>query len=162
IPSLHQNEAGAIYCGFSDAGSLNCPTGQECCLGGQISGTFAAEQCATYGTACTNGGSPDAGTGNSAAIDIACNQISDCTANGNSGATACCLQGAKAPAPVTGCGYDKSTGGNAIVCEGSSGGGTATPCAAGEIQICSSQADCPTGTTCTPGKWKIYQIGFCL
>jgi hypothetical protein len=47
------------------------------------------------------------------------------------------------------------------VCEGTAGGTTATACAAGETQVCSSQADCPTGTTCTAGKWKLYQLGFC-
>jgi hypothetical protein len=119
------------------------------------------EQCATFGGTCTNSGNPDAGSGNLLAVPIECNQVSDCVANGNANATACCLQGAKAPTPVAGCGYDKSTNGNAIVCEGTAGG-AATPCAAGEVQICSSQADCPSGTTCTPGKWKLYQIGFCL
>ena len=162
IPALHQDEAGSIFCGYDDAGtSFSCTPGQQCCLGGEINSVFAPQVCATFGSDCTNGGNPDAGTGNFVAVPIACNQIADCIANGNANATACCLQGAKAPTPVTGCGYDKSTNGSAIVCEGTAGG-AATPCAAGEIQICSSQADCPTGTTCTAGKWKLYQLGFCL
>jgi hypothetical protein len=102
-----------------------------------------------------------------AAIGIACNQTSDCAANGMTGSVACCLQGAKGPNPVTGCGYDKASSGTAVVCEATTGGTTTDAgymvgtCLAGETQICSSDTDCPTGTTCKPGKWKIYQIGFC-
>jgi hypothetical protein len=141
--------------------------GQECCLGGSIGGgNFAPQECATYGTTCTNGGGADAST-NEQAIAIACNQVSDCVANGKTGATACCLQGAKCTSGYTctgspgACPYPKYSDGVAIVCEGTGGGTTATACAAGETQVCSSQADCPTGTTCTPGKWKLYQLGFC-
>jgi Cys-rich repeat protein len=64
-----------------------------------------------------------------------------------------------------GCSYLKSTKGSAIVCEGTGGGAdggvTSTACATGEVQVCSSDADCPSGMSCQPGKWKIYQIGFC-
>jgi hypothetical protein len=28
--------------------------------------------------------------------------------------------------------------------------------------MCSQQSDCPSGTTCTAGRWKIYEVGFCL
>ena len=141
--------------------AFNCNAPQQCCLGGEINAVFSDEVCAAYGSFCTNG-TDAGGTGNAPAVPVECNQISDCRANGNTGATACCLQGATAPALVAGCGYDKSTHGNDIVCEGDAGGTTATACQAGEIQICSSQADCPANTTCTAGKWKIYQIGFCL
>jgi hypothetical protein len=156
VPSLHPDPAGTIFCGFgADGGSLSCQTGQECCLGGSLGGgTFGPQECATYGSTCTNGGDPDAG--GSLAIPIACLQIADCTANGVASAGACCLQGATAPADQPGCTYPRSKSGSAIVCE------TAPACAVGEVQICSSQADCPTGTTCTPGKWKIFQVGFCL
>jgi hypothetical protein len=164
IPSLHQNAAGDVYCGFdTDGGHIECVVDAGtgfCCLGGSIGGgQYAPQMCAANAAGCTNGGSADAG--GSAAIPIQCNQISDCPLNGATGATACCLQNGSVPATVPGCGYPKSKGGTAIVCEGT-GGGAATACAAGEVQICSSQADCPSGTTCTAGKWKIYQIGFCL
>ena len=159
IPSLHANPAGDVYCGYgADGGTIDCLTGTQCCLGGSIGGgMYDPQVCSNWnalGTGCDN---PDGG-----GIGIACNQISDCTANGMANATACCLQGASA-APVTGCGYDKAKNGTAIVCEGNGDGGTgATACAVGETQICSSNADCPTGTTCQAGKWKIYQVGFCL
>ncbi len=153
IPSLHANTPGDIYCGYGapDGGDLDCLTGSMCCLGGSIGGgQYAPQVCGTWnaaGSGCTN---PDGG-----GIGIACNQISDCTANSDAGFGACCLQGGS-EAMVAGCGYPKAKDGNAIACES-----TAT-CAIGEIPICSSQADCPSGTTCTAGKWKIYQIGFCL
>jgi hypothetical protein len=92
-----------------------------------------------------------------------CAQIADCKANGVSNAVACCLRGATAPSDAPTCTYPKATLGTAVVCESSDAGATAAaPCGAGEVQICSSQADCPTGTTCTPGKWKILEVGFCL
>jgi len=161
-PTLHQDEAGIIYCGFSGA-ALDCVTGQECCLGGYLvdAGAFAAQQCVTYGATCTNGvyGSDAAAP----PIPVACAQISDCKANGVSNAVACCLRGATAPADAPTCIYPRATLGTAVVCESSDAGATgAAPCAVGEVQICSSQIDCPTGTTCTAGKWKILDVGFCL
>jgi Cys-rich repeat protein len=165
IPQLRPNPAGDVYCGFgADGGHIEClaDAGQGyCCLGGSLGGgQYAPQICAAMAAGCVNG-APDAG--GSAAIPIECNQISDCPTNGSPGASACCLQGASAPAEVAGCGYLKSKGGTAIVCEGTGGGAdaAATACAAGEVQICSANSDCPTGTTCQPGKWKIYQIGFC-
>ena len=159
-PTLHVNEAGTIFCGFADA-DIDCPTGQECCLGGYLDGgAFAAQQCAAYGATCTNGtlGS-DA---DSPPIPVMCAQISDCKANGLSKAVACCLRGATAPVDQPTCVYPRATLGTAIVCESSDAGANgAAACATGEVQICSSQADCPTGTTCTPGKWKILDLGFC-
>jgi hypothetical protein len=160
-PMLRPDEAGTIYCGFgaADGGSLTCATGTECCLGGGLGGSmFAPQECATYGATCTNGGG-DAASTNEQPIAIECAQISDCTANGKQ-ATACCLQGAKS-STVAGCGYPKYSDGTGIVCEGT-GGGAVTACASGEVQVCSAQSDCPAQTTCTAGKWKILQLGFCM
>jgi hypothetical protein len=152
IPVLHQRPGGTLYCGSdADGGVLLCATGQECCLGGSLGGAlYAPWVCAPFGTACPNGG--DAGP----ALPIMCNQIADCVANGVAGAMSCCLQGASAPADVPGCTYPKSTGGAAVVCE------TSAQCAPGEVRFCASQVDCPGGTTCTAGKWKGTQPGFCL
>jgi hypothetical protein len=163
IPMVHQNPPGDIYCGYdTDGGALECLASAGdgmCCLGGSLgNGMYAAQVCSPNAmVGCPNGGEEAGGT---PAIPIQCNQIADCTANGFPGATACCLQGASAPSVVPGCGYLTSRFGSAIVCEGSGGGG-ATSCAAGEVQICSSPADCPSGTTCAVGKWKIFQLGFC-
>jgi hypothetical protein len=157
-PTLHQNPAGDLYCWLgSDGGVLDCLASSgagTCCLGGLITaGNYAPDICAANATGCTNG-APDAG--GTAAIPIQCWQVIDCAPNGVSGALSCCIRGATPPAPVPGCGYLRSRAGSAVVCE-------PTPtCAMGDVQVCSSQADCPTGTTCTPGKWKIFDVGFCL
>jgi hypothetical protein len=156
-PTLHQDPSGNIFCGYgADGGKVECTTGTECCLGGDLGGgTFAPEQCGARGGTCTNGGEIDAG--GSPAVPIGCMQIADCTANGVASAAACCLQGATSTAT---CSYPKAEYGTAVVCEtGNTSPGT---CAAGELEICSSQSDCPTGTTCTAGKWKLFQVGFCL
>ena len=100
----------------------------------------------------------------STSVGVACNQISDCVANGFTGRLSCCLQGASV-GPMVGCGYPRARDGTAIVCEPwpfGDGGVEAVPCAAGETNICQSEADCPTGTTCTPGKWGLFQVGFCM
>lgn len=157
IPSLHTSEAGAIFCGYLPDGgsSFSCTTGQECCLGGKQGTSFLPEKCLTFGATCDNP-LPDAST--SPGLAIECNQNADCTANGQSGAV-CCLQGATTPVQVAGCGYYKSTQGTAITCETANAGACTGPT---DIQICEQQADCPSGKTCTPMKWKLYQLGFCL
>ena len=155
-PTLHPSDAGAIYCGFVDGGSLICGTGQQCCLGGKVGNTFQNQDCVTWGGTCDNP-PPDSGT--SPPVPIECGQNSDCTANGAASGSVCCLQGGTAPAQVAGCSYYKSSpGGSSIVCSAGSNG--ACP-GSTDIQICSSDTDCPQGKTCTPMKWKIYQLGFC-
>lgn len=154
IPQLRTSEAGTIFCGYLPDGGpgFNCNLGQQCCLGGSTGGgSFADQKCVGFGAACDNP-PPDAGT------PIECTQNADCTANGQPSSDVCCLQGAGAPAIVAGCGYYKSQGGKQITCEAADAGA----CASGEIQVCSQQADCPTGKTCTPMKWKLYQLGFCM
>jgi hypothetical protein len=159
-PTLHVTTPGSIYCGFDvDGGSFYCPSSQECCLGGSLgTAEFAPDECSAFGSVCTN----PVGT----SIPIECSQISDCTANGVSGAV-CCLQGVSAaPSIVAGCSYYKEYGGSAVTCESPDGGaidaGGGTPsCATGEVQICQQDADCPIGKTCIPMAWKVFDIGFC-
>lgn len=143
-PGLHPEDAGTIFCGFADAGKLECTTGNQCCLGGKLGQGFAPEQCVQFGSACTNGA--DGG------LPVQCGQPSDCTANGQANSV-CCLRG-NAPAQVAGCGYYKASGGQGTFCEQS--------CQTGETQLCESNGDCPSGKTCTPFKWKVLQFGFCL
>jgi hypothetical protein len=156
IPSLHTSEAGAIFCGYQPDGgpAFSCSTGMQCCLGGKVGQNFLPEDCVTFGGACDNP-PPDA---SSPGLPIECNQNADCTANGKTG-NVCCLQGASAPALVQGCGYYKSSLGAAITCETASAGACT---GASDIQICEQQSDCPSAKTCTPMKWKLYQLGFCL
>ena len=156
-PTLHADDAGSIYCGFGggDAGSLYCATGTQCCLGGKLGTGYLNQDCPTWGGSCDNP-APDAG-GTVPALPIQCEQNSDCTANGMANKV-CCLQGATAPTQVTGCTYDKSTQGTAIVCSTPTNG--ACP-GATDVQICSSNSDCPQGKTCTAMKWKILQLGYC-
>ncbi|HEY1960248.1 MAG TPA: hypothetical protein VGH28_31780 [Polyangiaceae bacterium] len=158
IPSLHVDEAGAIFCGFGtgDAGSIVCTTGTQCCLGGEVGQTFQGQDCVAYGAACDN---PPADSGAAIpSIPVECAQNSDCTANGKTG-NVCCLQGAKGPTAVAGCGYSKATNGTGVVCEAPTNGACT---GATDIQICSADSDCPTGKTCQAGKWKILQVGFCM
>ena len=125
--------------------------------------------CVAFGNTCMN---PSTG----GAQPIECNQNNDCTANGMAGA-ACALQGASAmPSMPTGCTYFKVSSGSTkgIVCEMPDGGaaedggdaaaatGVPTCSGAGDIQICSSAADCPARKTCTPMKWSIFDVGFCM
>jgi hypothetical protein len=158
-PTLHEESAGTIFCGVSATGvSLACIPGEQCCEGGGLGGgMFAPNACAPFGAVCTNGGGDEAGS-NEQPIPIECAQISDCAADGRP-ASACCLQGGK-NSTLAVCSYPKFSDGVAIVCEGT--GGAVQSCAAGEVQVCSSQADCPTGTTCVAGKWKLFQLGFCM
>lgn len=164
LPTLHANPAGSIFCGYGpdvdaggDGGTITCGVGSQCCLGGEVSASsgYSPQTCSTWtanGVGCDN---PAADSGAEyAAIGIACNQNSDCTSNGQATGGSCCLVGATV-STVAGCSYPKAKSGTVIQCE-------STPsCAAGEIQVCSAQADCPTGTTCTAGKWKLYDLGFC-
>jgi hypothetical protein len=168
-PQLHPNPAGDVYCGYASddaGGTIDCLSDSgtpQCCLGGTLGSGFAPQACVAFGVGncaadTAEGTKPD---------DIQCNQISDCTANGVTGA-ACCLQGTTStPAAQAGCTptWYKQSGGKAIACEvsdaGTTGGGVPS-CASGEVQVCSSDLDCPTGTFCQAMSWKIFDIGFCL
>ncbi len=152
-PSLHPDEGGTIYCGYeTDGGMLLCQTGQECCIGGSLGGAqWAPQECAAFGSPCTNGDD-----GGQPPVPMECSQAADCVANGVASPVSCCLKGVNPPTDPPGCTYPKARYGTGMVCE------TSAQCAPGEVQICSVQTDCPNGTTCTAGKWKLFQVGFCL
>ena len=149
-PVLHVEEAGTLPCQLgADGGPLFCSTGTQCCDGNPLAGGgFAANDCETWGGACSNG---DAG-----GRPIECYQPADCTANGVQ-ATNCCLVGATAPT-ANACGYYRSIGGQAVQCEANIN----RTCAAGEISVCATTGDCMPGQTCVPMNWKIFQLGFCM
>ena len=113
-------------------------------------GMYAANDCEPWGTVCSNGGA--------GGLPLECNQVADCTANGGPAMSACCLVGATTPALVLACGYYKSIGGQRVVCETNIDG----DCGSGEINVCSSDRDCPGGMTCTPMDWNIFQFGVCM
>lgn len=183
-PRLHASTPGDIFCGYTDAGHFDCMTGQQCCLGGKQGSGFAPETCTTWGDTCSNGTNPIpieceqpqdcAANGKPGAV---------CCLKGGASVPA--------PVAGCDPGDLKSKGGKAIVCEGggtvgdagaTDGGadgsatddgggasdagaadaGAATGCATGELQVCESQSDCPSGKTCTPTRWKLYEIGVCL
>jgi hypothetical protein len=152
IPALHPADPGSLYCGGNDAATtFYCDAGLECCLGGKVGSQFAPDQCASWDTACPN---PLDGS-----MPIECEQTSDCTVNAKV-TSVCCLQGATAPAPTSGCPASdlKAMDGTGTVCE------PGTTCSAsGDLQICETQAECAgIGKTCTAFHWKIFQMGFCM
>ena len=169
IPTVHMQTAGSIYCGFAagDAGgTLTCSTGQECCVGNSIGGgNYAPDECQTWGTDCTN---PTADAGPfGAGLPVECEQTGDCTVNGGggeggageggAGGMVCCLKGTT-PTQVAGCpaGDIKASGGKGTACE------VGSACSAGEVQVCGSDADCPSGMKCAGFRWKIIEMGFCM
>jgi hypothetical protein len=136
--TLHPPHAGStatIYCpfGMGDAGaSLYCDHGtQHCCE--PSSGTATCEPSAT----------PCAGT----AVDWQCQDPGDCPSG-----QVCCGMGTLVLG-TTGCGNYAS---------GFHGTRCATSCAAmTEIQMCTSDAECTGGTTCTPFRTHGAQVGGC-
>jgi hypothetical protein len=124
-------------------------TGQECCIGGATtSGGFANDDCEMWGNNCTN--PPGMG------LQVECNQPADCAAN-NKPNNICCLNGTL-PAQLAGCptGDIKATGGTGATCN------AGTSCGAGNTQLCLQDSDCTAPMKCTPFRWKIVQLGFCM
>lgn len=168
-PSLSEllADSGAIFCTVTGSGPFECPPYQVCCLGGLVNGSPAPDECSALGTPCSNG-TGDAGP--EAPLTIECNGIVDCVAQGLPGATSCCLKGAQT---TSGCSFPLLSGGNSIACETDDDGGldaaapevdgsvVATPCAAGETQVCDRPSDCPTGKTCTAATWNGRPLGIC-
>jgi hypothetical protein len=169
IPTVHASPAGSIYCGYApgDSGAtITCTTGQECCIGNSIGGgNYAPDQCQTWGSDCTD---PTADGGPyGAGLQVLCEQTADCTVNaaggdggsaeGGAGGMVCCLKGTT-PMQVAGCptGDLKASGGQGTACE------MGSACSAGEVQVCGSDADCPSGKHCAGFRWKVIEMGFCM
>lgn len=154
-PTLMPNPPGVLQCGPADGGTLECTASSGsgvCCLGGPVGGgTYLPDFCRPNPADCSVN-LPDSGS----ALPIECWQVADCTASGIGGAQSCCIQGATPPTRFPGCSYLRSKGGTGVMCE------TTAACPMGSVQVCSSQADCPAGTTCQAGYWKIFDVGFCL
>jgi hypothetical protein len=148
-PGLHNTPDSGIYCPFQadagpDAGSRYCPqlVGEHCCMYGATSGKPST--CNTVATACDT--DVDAG-----GADFGCDEPSDCP-----GVEKCCLRGSVKKDPVC---YNF---GSLI-----KGSHCAAACPAGELTMCSTQAECagvgaPGGPTCTPFDTKAKELGACL
>lgn len=163
-PSLKPGDGGSIYCPFAaDAGQyvtcsssgfchLDCPTATTyCCIGGGTSPNYYTSACQTIGQACDNP-PEDAGHGGR---PVQCEEAADCQ-GGDAGAMICCGTGGL-PAQDPTCGYYKeSPGFKATTCT------TGTTCPSGQFQICSTDAECGSGKTCTPFKALGVQLGFCM
>ncbi|MDB4993173.1 MAG: hypothetical protein JWM74_605 [Myxococcaceae bacterium] len=148
-PGLHNTPDAGIYCPFQadagpDAGSRYCPqlVGEHCCMYGATSGKPST--CNTVATPCDS--DVDAG-----GADFECDEPSDCP-----GPQKCCLRGSVKKDPVC---YNF---GSLI-----KGSHCAVNCPAGELTMCSTQAECagvgaPGGPTCSPFDTKAKELGACL
>ncbi len=149
-PNLHPGSMGQLYCPFGpDAGApIYCAAGtQYCCISGKVGGVYPPSDCEDISA----GGCTAVMQMVQGSTQIQCEDpATDCPA---ATGYVCCAS--PAPQPVAGCGYSKITGWAYSKCE------MGTACAAGETQICESQAECPSGLACVPMKAKGVQMGFC-
>jgi hypothetical protein len=148
-PALHNTPDAGIYCPFQadagpDGGSRYCPqtTGEHCCMYGATSGKPST---------CNAGATPCDSDVDAGGADFECDEPSDCP-----GAQKCCLRGSVKKDPVC---YNF---GSLI-----KGSHCAANCAAGELTMCATQAECagvgaPGGPTCSPFDTKAKELGACL
>jgi hypothetical protein len=136
-PVLHFRPSPGVYCPFGPAVMpIVCGASDACCEPSLAS--MSASSCQAKGTACPVAGS----------AVWACEETLDCA-----GGKVCCAAGTLAVDPV--CGFLRgSVTLAATTC--------ANACGAGELHICASQAECTTGTVCTPFKVKGLELGACL
>ena len=161
-PTLHMTAPGNIFCGYLPDGgpSFSCDAGADAASAeASAAASTHRNSCAAFAAACNNGGV--------AGLPLECQQTADCTANSVNGV--CCLQGVTGVPQVEAAGCPpqdlKLSGGTGIKCE------QGAACAmSGDLQICSSNADCgDAGKVCTPFRWKITRLatacnerpGFC-
>ncbi len=137
-PALHPEATPGVYCPFTAAGPAICAAGQQCCEPPLGSGQSSV--CAPSGTACGVAGSRV----------WRCEDALDCA--GSAAGPVCCGVGAIVLDAT--CGFHRGTAFTGSHC--------AASCAAGEITICESAAQCPAGKTCTPFKTDGLAMGVCL
>lgn len=117
----------------------NCALGEHCCEYAEELGKPSV--CRAGMTACD----VEIATG----FDWRCDERNDCP-----GGQVCCFAGAITPHALCADRYSASPDVHASACR-------PTACAAGETQMCGSQADCPLGTTCTGMRLRGKHFGFC-
>ncbi len=134
-PTLHPHAAIGSYCPFGATGTLTC-AGQECCA--SPSGTTST--CEPTGAPCPVAGS----------TRWECNQPADC------GGGVCCGNVGASVALDSMCGFYRAPSVTESICQAS--------CAAGQLTLCASQAECSPGKTCVPFKsgGRAIQLGACL
>ena len=135
VPTLHPTDGGVgPFCPFlAGDGGRDCPTTQTCCHADNV----APETCAADPNTCAV---PDGGA------TFQCDTPLQCGAG-----TTCCLHGTVQSDPVCLTLFGSKIKGT--FCEAT--------CAAGSVQICAQQSDCPAATTCTPFSTKGHQFGYC-
>lgn len=143
-PALHTTPTEGVFCPFqADSGAADasaaCPStpGEHCCIYPKAANKPAT--CNTVAQGCD--GEIDAG-----GSDFACDEPADCV-----GGQVCCLDGIALKDPV--CYY---FGSKVRQTKCRIGG-----CNAGELTVCSAQADCATGT-CTAMDTKGKELGVCV
>lgn len=139
-PTLHPPAAdGGIFCPFSavDGGkNIYCPRTDQCC---ESPKNGPPSSCVTKGTACPTAGS----------TVWECEDPADCP-----GGQKCCAHSGDAGSVTV---QQDSCGPYLSKFQGTR---CAASCAAGELVVCESQAECTTGT-CTAVEPKANQIGVC-
>ncbi len=140
FPTLHPESMPGVYCPFSGNPSITCMAYQECCE--TPAGAGSPSTCEMFGSTCPVANS----------ITWECEDPIACMGNPGAAGPVCCGQGSVQL--DSNCGYHYGSGFMGTVC--------AASCAAGEVTICETQSECPSGTTCTPFKTKGLQIGACL
>ena len=163
-PALHPNTpGGGVYCPFgaaADGGDLTLYCGADggaanvCCIGGENANSTYPPSICSAGT-CTF-------TATSGNTQVQCEDpATDCPA-GN----VCCGSASKSHTieQKTGCTYDDLSDWVYTKCEkGTACAATSTAPGTGpEFQLCTSNAECGGGKTCTPFKAKGIDMGYCM
>jgi len=129
------------FCPFQQGGVFDhCNVGEHCCHYPIESGLAAT--CNAGSVACA---APAITTG----LDWRCDESNDCP-GANS---VCCFAGTVTP--IAQCPGTFASTGTGSACR------AASQCAAGELQTCGSQSDCPLGKTCTGVRIRGKHVGIC-
>ncbi len=129
---LFPTDGAAIYCPFQDAGGTTCAAPTQECCVPSV----GSSTCEATATACPVDGS----------VVLECEDHQSCALG-----HACCGAGTLA-----------TTDAGCIVGSGLTGTHCRTACNSDELPVCSAEADCAPGKTCTPFKVRGISLGVCL
>lgn len=151
VPTLQQAGAGPFcpFQQFSDGGPefSSCALGEHCCDYRGISPSPAST--------CNAGGVVCASQADYVTLDWACDIAGNCPAN-----NVCCMYGKDSG--TTNVVADNACASGALLRALNVGGAhCVVACAAGEIKLCGSSADCLNGMTCTAFSTNAKTLGFC-